>query len=85
VITPILGPQLKGLDLDFQQVAQEFQTFLGKQFLINGIIIDMSALLDQFSTGLRGLVEPFVGQTLTLVVEVVSSIVWVISSLLFFA
>ena len=30
------------------------------------------------SEGLRGLVEPFVGQTLTLVVEVVSSIVWLI-------
>jgi predicted PurR-regulated permease PerM len=78
VIIPILGPQIKGLNLDFQQISQEVQTFLGKQFLFNGKIIDVSVLLDQFSTGLRGLVEPFVGQTFTLVIEVVSSIVWVI-------
>ncbi len=78
VIIPILGPQIKGLNLDFLQISQEIQTFLGKQFLFNGRIIDVSVLLDQFSTGLRGLVEPFVGQTFTLVVEVVSSIVWVI-------
>ncbi len=78
VIIPILGPQITGLNLDFQQISQEIQTFLGKQFLINGSIIDVSVLLDQFSTGLRGLVEPFVGQTFTLVIEVVSSIVWVI-------
>jgi predicted PurR-regulated permease PerM len=78
VIIPILGPQIKGLNLDFLQISNEIQTFLSKQFLFNGKILDVSALLDQFSTGLRGLVEPFVGQTFTLVIEVVSSIVWVI-------
>ena len=78
VITPILGPQIKGLNLDFQQVSQEIQTFLGKQYLFGGQIIDVSTLIEQLSASLRGLLEPFVGQTLTLVVEVVSSIVWLV-------
>jgi predicted PurR-regulated permease PerM len=78
VIIPILSPQIKGLNLDFLQISQEIQTFLGKQFLFNGNIIDVSVLANQLSTGLRGFVEPFVGQTFTFVVEVVSSIVWVI-------
>jgi predicted PurR-regulated permease PerM len=78
VIIPILGPQVKGLNLDFQQISQEVQTLLGQQFLFYGKIIDVSVLLDQLSTGLRGLVEPFVGQTFSLVIEVVTSIVWVV-------
>jgi predicted PurR-regulated permease PerM len=78
VIIPILGPEIKGLNLDFLQISKEINTFLGRQFLFNGKILDVSVLLDQLSTGLRGLVEPFVGQTFTLVIEVISSIVWVI-------
>ena len=78
VIIPILGPEIKGLNLDFLQISKEINTFLGRQFLFNGKILDISVLLDQLSTGLRGLVEPFVGQTFTLVIEVISSIVWVI-------
>jgi predicted PurR-regulated permease PerM len=78
VIIPILGPQVKGLNLDFQQISQEVQTLLGQQFLFYGKIIDVSVLLNQLSTGLRGLVEPFVGQTFSLVIEVVTSIVWVV-------
>jgi len=78
VIIPILSPQIKGLNLDFLQISQEIQAFLGKQFLFNGNIINVSVLANQLSTGLRGFIEPFVGQTFTLVVEVVSSIVWVI-------
>jgi predicted PurR-regulated permease PerM len=78
VVIPILGPQIKGLNLDFQQISQEVQTFLGKRFLFYGNTIDVSVLFDQLSTGLRGLVEPFVGQTFSLLIEVVSSIVWVV-------
>jgi predicted PurR-regulated permease PerM len=78
VVIPILGPQIKGLNLDFQQISQQVQIFLGKQYVFYGKVIDMSALLNQVSTGIRGLAEPFVGQTLSLVVEVVSSIVWVV-------
>ena len=78
VVIPILGPQLKGLNLDFQQISQQVQIFLDKQYVFYGKVIDMSALLNQVSTAVRGLAEPFIGQTLSLVVEVVSSIVWVI-------
>ena len=78
VVTPILGSQIRGLNLDFQQISKEIQAFFGKEYFFGGQIIDMSILLNQLSDGLRGLLEPFVGQTLTLVVEVVSSIVWVI-------
>lgn len=78
LIVPLLGSQIKGLNLDFQQVFLEVQAFLSRPFLFYGKTIDISYLLDQVSTGLRGLIEPFVGQTLTLVVEVISSIVWVI-------
>lgn len=78
VITPILGPQIKGLNLDLQQASQVIQAFFSKKYIFAGQVIDMSVLLNQLSTGLRGLIEPFVGQTLSLVVEVVSSIVWVI-------
>lgn len=78
VITPLLGSQIRGLNLDLLQVSQEIEAFFGRRYVIAGQTIDMSILLNQVSEGLRGLIEPFVGQTLTLVVEVVSSIVWLI-------
>ena len=68
VIAPILGSQIKGLNLDLQQVSQEIQTFLGKKFLLGGQTLDISILLNRLSYGLRGLAEPFIGQTLVLVV-----------------
>lgn len=78
VFLPFLRSQIGGLNLDLQQIAQEIQTFFGKKYVFAGQVIDISLLLDQMSAALRGLIEPFVGQTLSLVVEVVSSIVWVI-------
>ncbi len=40
--------------------------------------MDGSQLVQQLTTSLQGLVEPFIGQTLTLLVDIISSTVWVI-------
>lgn len=78
VLAPILASQFAGLNLDLKQVLEQARIFLGTELVIAGQRIDLTILTEQIATALQGLVEPFVGQTLRLVVEVISSIVWVI-------
>jgi predicted PurR-regulated permease PerM len=74
-IYPLISSQIEGLNLDLQKILQSIQNFLRTRYQIGGQVIDTSALFDQLTGALQGVVEPFVGQTLNLVIEVISSAV----------
>jgi predicted PurR-regulated permease PerM len=78
VLTPVLVSQLSGLNVDIQRILLQVELFLGKRYEIGGLTFDIEALFQQIILAVQGLLEPVFGQTLDLVVGVVSSVVWVI-------
>lgn len=78
LLVPPLAAQMADLNLDVKLLAQEIQRLLGHQFLVFGQLIDGRLLIDQLGASLRGLAEPFIGQTLIFLVDVITSVVWVI-------
>jgi predicted PurR-regulated permease PerM len=78
VIVPIFSSQFTGLNVDSQRLIEVLRGFLGHQYTFFGLTFDISALFEQAIGALQGLLEPVVGQTLELVVSIISSIVWVI-------
>jgi predicted PurR-regulated permease PerM len=78
LIVPPLVAQLTILNLDIQNLIQETEDILGSQYHILGLTIDARSIFSQAVTSLQGLTEPFIGRTLGLVVDVISSVVWVI-------
>ena len=77
-IIPALSSQIAGLNVDFQRILERAEMLLARQYIIFGQVIDGQAVFRQAMTALQGLLEPVFGQTVDLVVEVISSIVKVI-------
>jgi predicted PurR-regulated permease PerM len=78
VIVPPLAAQLTGLNLDIQRFLLAIENLLGHRYIVAGQVIDLDEVIQQAVGSLQGVVEPVFGQTLTLAVEVISSVVWVI-------
>jgi predicted PurR-regulated permease PerM len=74
-LIPLLGTQFSNLNLDIQRLIQNLPSLLGHRYTFAGITIDTDALLKQFSDSLQGFLEPVIGQTLTVVVELLTSLV----------
>jgi predicted PurR-regulated permease PerM len=64
--------------LDLQLLLQQAETFIGQQFVVMGHTIDGSSLVEQVSTSFQRLAEPFLGQTLGFVVDIITSIIWLV-------
>jgi predicted PurR-regulated permease PerM len=78
IILPVLAAQVAGLNLDFQRILRTVEDMLGHRYLIAGQVINVDDLIQQAIGSLQGVFEPVFGQTLSLAVEVISSVVWVI-------
>jgi predicted PurR-regulated permease PerM len=78
LLIPPLAAQATELNLDIQRMYDEIESLLDKPTMIAGQTIDVQAALRQATGSVRGLVEPFFGQTLLFAIEIVSSLVWVI-------
>jgi predicted PurR-regulated permease PerM len=82
-IAPLLASQYADLNFDIQLILGQVKALLGQQFTIMGIAIDGGVLVDQISNSFRLLAEPFIGQTLFFLVDVITSFIWVIFILVF--
>jgi predicted PurR-regulated permease PerM len=78
LVVPPLVSQLVVLNVDIQILTEQTEDLLGNQFTIFGQVIDGSLLLQQIGDSFQGLIEPFIGQTLVFLVDVITSFVWVI-------
>lgn len=78
VILPILASQFQALNLDVQRLIDQIETLAGNRYALFGYPLNARPLLEQALGALQGFLEPVVGQTLELLVGVVSSLVWVI-------
>ena len=78
ILVPPLADQFTGLNLDIQRILLAVEDLLGHRYLIAGQVVNVDELIQQATGSLQGLFEPIFGQTITLAVEVISSVVWVI-------
>lgn len=78
LLVPPLAEQAANLDLDLQRFVSQAETFLGRQYSLAGWVVDVDTLIQQLDSLVRGVVEPVFGQTLAILIEVISSFVWVI-------
>jgi predicted PurR-regulated permease PerM len=75
---PILITEIQETDLSLKTVLASAQGLLVSPIHVAGISIDLTRFVTQANDAIRGLSQAFVSQTLTLVVDVITSIVWVI-------
>ena len=77
-VLPPLADQLVEMNLDLQRVLGQLEILLVHPVTIAGQAVDVEAVTRSAIGSLQGLAEPFIGQTFGLVVDVISSLVWVI-------
>ncbi len=78
VIVPKMGENLEQLQINPQKIITSIENALAQEYSVAGITIHPSALATQFFGALQGLVQPVVGQTVTLVKNIITSIIWII-------
>lgn len=82
VIIPPLNAQSNELNLDLLRLINalevQIESMLGSQYIIAGQTIDVAGAFEQIIGSIQGIVEPVVGQTLGFVVDVITSLVWVV-------
>ena len=78
ILLPPLASQLMALNLDIRMGLRQFTNLLSRQYIIFGQVIDGSALLKQVGSSFMGFAEPFIGQTVFFLVDIISSVVWIV-------
>ncbi len=78
LIIPRMGKNLEQLQIDPQQIITSIENALAQEYRVAGFTIHPSALAAQLFGALQGLVQPVVGQTVTLVKNIITSFIWLI-------
>jgi predicted PurR-regulated permease PerM len=77
IIEP-LGTQAAEFKEDIPRILSQIQALLGHQYQVAGIVIDANAIFQQVVASLQRILEPVVGQTLTALMDVISSVVRIV-------
>lgn len=78
IVLPALVDQAADLNLDLQNLLKQAEALLAGPVQIGGQQIDAQHLFQQAVGSLQGLIQPIFGQTLALVVDMITSLVWMI-------
>ncbi len=78
LLLPPLGSQISALNLDFQKLLLTLDRLLQHDFNLGPFSIHLPSLVAQTSNNIDSWLQPLLGQTVNLVMEVVSSTVWVV-------
>lgn len=78
VVIPPLSAQVAALNLDIQLLLREFQSLLESRIVVMGQTVDLGEITGQLPAFFGGSFEPVFGQTLGLLVEVISSLAWLV-------
>ncbi len=78
VVIPIFASNLPSTEINTQQLIKSLEAALSQQYHILGITILPSAILDQVILALRGFIQPVIGQTVSIVSSIITSIIWII-------
>ncbi len=79
VVIPPLVRQVSELNLDIQRLFDQVDLLISNEILLpGGYVIDSTAVVSQLAVTFQTIIEPFFSTTLSFLVEVISSLVWVI-------
>ena len=78
LVIPWMGANFQQLQINPQQIISSIENALAQEYRVAGFTIHPSALAAQLFGALQGLVQPVVGQTVTLVKNIITSIIWII-------
>ncbi len=78
LVIPRMDVNLEQLQINPQQIITSIENALAQEYRVAGFTIHPSALAAQLFGALQGLVQPVVGQTVTLVKNIITSIIWLI-------
>jgi predicted PurR-regulated permease PerM len=78
LIVPPLADQFAALNVDIQRFLLAVEALLGHQYTFAGQVINLEALFKQMVGSLQGFAEPVFGQTLSFVLDVITSLIWVV-------
>jgi predicted PurR-regulated permease PerM len=78
IFIPLLEDQVTGLNIDFQVIIQRIEGLIAHQYTIAGQVIDGQAIYRQLIVTLQGIAQPFVGRTVVILMDVITSIVWLV-------
>jgi HAD superfamily hydrolase (TIGR01509 family) len=78
-VVPYAVDRITRLNLDVQRLTDDLIGFLSQPFLLFGYEFDPGMLLGDVRSTVQSILEPFATQTLGLVFNVLSSLLWVIS------
>jgi predicted PurR-regulated permease PerM len=78
VVIPKVSENFESLRVNTQQIITSVESALGQQYTVLGFTIHPSLLASQVVSGLQGLLQPVVGQTVTLVMRVITSFIWIV-------
>ncbi|MGD8554782.1 MAG: AI-2E family transporter [Anaerolineales bacterium] len=75
LLAPTLVDQLSRLGDNLQSMILTLEDFLGEEISFGGFVVNGAQVVEQIATTLRGALEPLFGQTVTILVNVISSFV----------
>jgi predicted PurR-regulated permease PerM len=78
LIVPPLVDQFAALNVDVQRFLLAVEALLGHQYTFAGQVINLEAVFKQMIGSLQGFAEPVFGQTLSFVLDVITSMIWVV-------
>lgn len=78
LLISILGENLETLRFNPQKVITAVQSALAQEYTLAGFTIHPSALAVQALNALQGLLQPVVGQTVTIVRNIITSLIWIV-------
>jgi predicted PurR-regulated permease PerM len=79
---PYLVDQVTRINLDLQQLTDDLVAFLSRPVQFLELTFDLREVLGDVRAALQDLLQPFATQTLTLLLGVASSLLWVLSILI---
>lgn len=78
LVVPGLIDQFQRVNLDLLEVADQIETIVPRTVSLAGLEFDLSLAAQEAMRGMELLIEPIFGQSLIVVVEVITSFVWLI-------
>jgi predicted PurR-regulated permease PerM len=78
VVVPPLADQLDVLNLDIQLMLEQLRLGLSQEFHIFGLVIHGDSLVEGVAASFQGFAQPFIGGSLVFLVDVITSVVWVV-------
>jgi predicted PurR-regulated permease PerM len=82
VIIPLFAGDISSGQINTQQLINSLKDALAQQYSVLGFTIHPSELLDKVIVTLQGYLQPVIGQTVAIVMSIITSIIWIIFILL---